>query len=49
MTPDSGILIHLKYYNGQDKIIIENGSKIGIKHVEKISKLGLKLKEVSHP
>ncbi|KAH0767910.1 hypothetical protein KY285_003781 [Solanum tuberosum] len=46
MTHNSGILTDLKHYNGTDKIIIGNGSKLAITHVGNISRSGLKLKEV---
>ncbi|KAH0650517.1 hypothetical protein KY284_030429 [Solanum tuberosum] len=45
MTYNSGILTDLKHYTGPDKIIIWNGSKVGITHVGNISGSGLKLKE----
>ncbi|KAH0728435.1 hypothetical protein KY284_004300 [Solanum tuberosum] len=46
MTHNSGFLTDLKHYNGPDKIIIGNGSKLDITHVGNISGPGLKLKEV---
>ncbi|XP_049400053.1 uncharacterized protein LOC125864182 [Solanum stenotomum] len=46
MTHNSSILTDLKHYNGPDKIIIRNGSKLDITHVGNISGSGLKLKEV---
>ena len=35
MTHNSGILTDLKHYNGQDKIMIGNVSKLNIKNVGK--------------
>ncbi|KAH0766684.1 hypothetical protein KY285_002555 [Solanum tuberosum] len=46
MTHNSDFLTDLKHYNGPDKIIIGNGSKLDITHVGNISGPGLKLKEV---
>ncbi|KAH0679283.1 hypothetical protein KY284_020368 [Solanum tuberosum] len=46
MTHNSGILTDLKHYNGLDKIIIGNRSKLHITHVGNISRSSLKLKEV---
>ena len=46
MTHNSGILTDIEHYNGPDKIIIENGSKLNITHVGNTSRSSLKLKEV---
>ncbi|KAF3671354.1 hypothetical protein T459_28432 [Capsicum annuum] len=46
MTNNSGNLIDLKNYNGPDKIIVGNGSKLDITHIGNTTKSGLKLKEV---
>ncbi|KAH0706132.1 hypothetical protein KY289_011208 [Solanum tuberosum] len=46
MTHNSGILTDLKHYNGPDKIIIGNGSKLDITHVGNISESSLKLTKV---
>ncbi|KAH0716921.1 hypothetical protein KY285_012952 [Solanum tuberosum] len=45
MTHNLGILTDLRHYNGPDKILIGNGSKLDITHVANISGSCLKLRE----
>ena len=39
MTHNSGILPDIKHYNGPDKTIIGNGSKLDITHIENTSRI----------
>ncbi|KAF3668761.1 hypothetical protein FXO37_09354 [Capsicum annuum] len=46
MTNNSSTLSNLKYYNGNDKIIVGNGSQLDITHVGNTIRSGLKLQDV---